>query len=119
MFLTVSADSARIVAEHCAKMGKVFCLNLSARYLCSFFAERIIQLIPYTDYVFGSEMEYLELARAHKEDLEPGFDAAATWLAKVPRADGNEKRKRHVVATNGTRPSVVASLWRGYGVKIQ
>lgn len=119
IFLTVSSESVRIVAEHCAKMGKIFCLNLTATYLCSFFADRIVQLIPYTDYVFGNESEYMELARAHKEDVDPGFEAAATWLAKMPRADGNERRKRLVIATNGTRPCVVASLWRGFGVKIQ
>eukprot|EP00929_Paragymnodinium_shiwhaense_P008692 TRINITY_DN112651_c0_g1_i1.p1 TRINITY_DN112651_c0_g1~~TRINITY_DN112651_c0_g1_i1.p1 ORF type:complete len:410 (+),score=90.26 TRINITY_DN112651_c0_g1_i1:59-1288(+) len=118
IFFTVSFESARIVAEHCAKMGKTFCINLSARYLCQFFADKIVQLIPYADYVFGNESEYTELAMAMREKTTSVDDIAA-WVAKIPRADGNERKKRQVMVTNGTKPVLVASLWRGHGVRVQ
>ncbi|CAE7364274.1 ADK2 [Symbiodinium sp. CCMP2592] len=54
-FLTVSFESVKILAEHCAKMGNTFCLNLSAPYVCRYFGDRILTVMPYTDFVFGSE----------------------------------------------------------------
>eukprot|EP00927_Polykrikos_kofoidii_P039676 TRINITY_DN34009_c0_g1_i1.p1 TRINITY_DN34009_c0_g1~~TRINITY_DN34009_c0_g1_i1.p1 ORF type:complete len:404 (-),score=72.67 TRINITY_DN34009_c0_g1_i1:59-1270(-) len=118
LFLTVTSEGIRIVAEHCAKMGKLLCLNLSARYLSAYFPDKVVQLIPYLDYIFGNETEFLELAHAHREEVGPTFEDAAIWLSKIPRADGNENRKRHIVATFGTRPCIVASLWKGYGVRL-
>jgi len=119
LFLTVSFESAKSVAEYCAKMGNVFCLNLSAPYLCRFFYDRILTLLPYTDYVIGNEAEYLALAEHRREDLAGDIDAVATWLGRLPRADGDPGRRRHIIATCGRRPTVVASTWRGYGVKVQ
>mmetsp|Transcript_52880 Transcript_52880/g.113340 ORF Transcript_52880/g.113340 Transcript_52880/m.113340 type:complete len:398 (-) Transcript_52880:57-1250(-) len=119
LFLTVSVDSVKYVAEHCAKMGNVFCINLSAPYLCRFFYDRILALLPYTDFLFGNEAEYLALAEHRKEEDCKGIDAVVTWLAKLPRADGDLSKRRHVVSTCGKQPTLVASTWQGYGVKVQ
>eukprot|EP00928_Gymnodinium_smaydae_P053087 TRINITY_DN37164_c0_g1_i1.p1 TRINITY_DN37164_c0_g1~~TRINITY_DN37164_c0_g1_i1.p1 ORF type:complete len:421 (+),score=107.29 TRINITY_DN37164_c0_g1_i1:162-1424(+) len=120
-FLTVASESVRIVAEHCATMGKLFCLNLSAYYICSFFGDLVLQVVPYTDYIFGNENEYLGLVQSQgsREDAARGLEGALDWLAKIPRADGNERRRRRVIATAGSRPCVLASTWRGYGVVVQ
>eukprot|EP00972_Heterocapsa_arctica_P036709 5405099-Heterocapsa_arctica.AAC.1 len=48
-------------------MGNLFCLNLSAPYLCRYFYDRILALLPFVDYMFGSEAEYLALAEHSKE----------------------------------------------------
>lgn len=119
IFLNVSPDSARLVAEHCAKVGKIFALNLSARYLCKFFREKVLALLPYIDYIFGNESEYLELAEAQKDEMGRSIDDIVSWLAKHPRADGDPRRKRYVIATCGQRPTIIASTWRGWGVKVQ
>ncbi|CAK0904841.1 unnamed protein product, partial [Prorocentrum cordatum] len=118
VFLTVSAECAKILAEHCAKMGNVFCLNLSAPYLCRFFGDRILALIPYTEYLFGNQAEFMAL-REHRKDIGATIDEVVTWLSKMPRADGNASKRRYVVVTNGCQPVVVASTWQGYGVKVQ
>lgn len=119
-FLTVSFESVKILAEHCAKMGNTFCLNLSAPYVCRYFGDRILTVMPYTDFVFGSETEYMALAELKKtEGLAQDVDSVATWLARMPRSDGEVQRRRHIVVTCGSRPALVASTWRGYGVKVQ
>lgn len=119
-FLTVSSESARIVAEHCTKMRKVFCVNLGAKYVCGFFREKILGLMPYTRCLFGTEAEYLELAQGSglRED-QRGLDDIVTWLAKLPRVDADPLKRRYIVVTSGSRPVIVASTWQGYGVKVQ
>ncbi|CAJ1330609.1 unnamed protein product [Effrenium voratum] len=119
-FLTVSFESVKILAEHCAKMGNTFCLNLSAPYVCRYFGDRILTVIPYTDFVFGSESEYMALAEQKRgEGIGQDVDSVATWLAKMPRSDGDTQKRRHVVITCGDQPTILASTWRGYGVKVQ
>merc|ERR1712039_175878 len=78
-----------------------------------------MQLIPFTDYIFGNESEFLALVTALKIGDGSSIDATVTTFAKIPRADGNDKKKRHIVVTCGTSPCIVASLWRGFGVKVQ
>ncbi|CAK9111133.1 unnamed protein product [Durusdinium trenchii] len=76
-FLTVSFESVKILAEHCAKMGNTFCLSLSAPYVCRYFGDRILTVIPYTDFIFGCESEYLALAEQKRsEGLPQDVDAA-------------------------------------------
>lgn len=116
-FLTVSAESVQIVAEHCAKMQKTLCLNLSAGYLCDFFSDKVLSVLPYADYTFGNAAEYAKLAERLREDSESGIDEIAAWVAKMPQAD--PKKKRYVVVTDGHAPAIVASTWRGHGVKVQ
>jgi len=119
-FLTVSFESVKILAEHCAKMGNTFCLSLSAPYVCRYFGDRILTVIPYTDVIFGCEREYMALAEQKRsEGLAQDVDSVATWLAKMPRSDGENWKRRHVVITCGDKPTIVASTWRGYGVKVQ
>merc|ERR1712080_620304 len=108
------------MGEHCAKVGKTFALNLSARYLCGFFRERIMALLPYLDYVFGNEAEYMDLV-ADRSDMETcqSIDETVSWLAQIPRADGNSEKRRFIIATCGVQPAIVASSWKGDGVKVR
>merc|ERR1712087_253422 len=46
------------------------------------------------------------------------IDAVVTWLGKLPRADGDPGKRRHIIATCGRQPTVVAATWQGYGVKV-
>jgi adenosine kinase len=119
LFLTVSAESAKSVAEYCAKMGNTFCLNLSAPFLCRYFYDRVLTLLPYTDFLMGSEAEFLALAEHRHEEWVGDIDAVASWLGRLPRADGDQGKRRHIVVTCGKEPAIVAATWRGYGVRVQ
>jgi adenosine kinase len=119
LFLTVSVDSVKYVAEHCAKMGNTFCLNLTALHICRYFYERVLTVLPFTDFVFGNEAEYLALADHRKHDMGKDIDSVVTWLAKQPRVDGDSRKRRHIVVTCGQQPTIVASTWRGFGVKVR
>merc|ERR1712139_335478 len=47
------------------------------------------------------------------------IDDVISALAKVPRADGHATKKRYIICTCGAQPTIVGSIWKGYGVKIQ
>lgn len=117
-FLMVSPDSVTIIAEHCAKMGKLFCINLSAPFLCEFFREKLFALLPYADYIFGNEAEYVKFAEKMWEDEDhTNVEEIAAKMARLPQTD--PRKRRYVVITNGANPTIVASTWQGHGVKIQ
>jgi hypothetical protein len=43
------------ICEHTDTHNKIFCTNLSAPFICEFFGDRLMQAMPYVDYVFGNE----------------------------------------------------------------
>ena len=43
------------IAEYACSNNKVFCLNLSAPFICQYFKEHLGKILPYTDYLFGNE----------------------------------------------------------------
>nr|XP_054773456.1 uncharacterized protein LOC129281555 [Lytechinus pictus] len=53
--LTVSPDSMLRLAKHAAENNKIYCTNLSAPFLCQFFSEPMMKLMPYVDFLFGNE----------------------------------------------------------------
>ena len=56
---------AVLMAEHAANAtGKTFAINLSAPYVCQHLSDRLMQLLPLVDIVFGNEEEALALAKA-------------------------------------------------------
>jgi len=105
-FLTLpeGPKSALEVAKHACDHGKIYCLNLAAPFICQFFSEPLLSIIPYADYIFGNESEATEFAKKmgwNSEDLED----VATKMAALPKQNG--ARGRVVVITQGSQPTIV------------
>ncbi|GFR95945.1 adenosine kinase [Elysia marginata] len=54
------------IAKHAAENNKVVCMNMSAPFLCTFFKEPMLQMLPYVDYWFGNETEADEFAKVNE-----------------------------------------------------
>ncbi|KAH9313027.1 hypothetical protein KI387_028062, partial [Taxus chinensis] len=104
-FLTVSPDSIMLVAEHAAKAGKIFMMNLAAPFICEFFKEALMNVFPYMDYIFGNETEARVFAKAQGWETE-NVEEIALKMAALPKATGTHKRI--AVITQGADPVVVA-----------
>ena len=53
--LTVSPEAILAIAEHADKENKVFMTNLSAPFICQFFKDPQMKVMPYVDFLFGNE----------------------------------------------------------------
>jgi adenosine kinase len=105
-FLTVSVESILYIAKHSVENNKIFTLNLSAPFIVQYFGDQLAAVIPYADFIFSNESEALAygIAKGFGEDLE----VIALKLAAQPKASGT--RPRVVVFTQGSSPTIVASL---------
>lgn len=103
-FLTVSVESALLVAKHAAENRKLFCLNLSAPFICQFFGEQLNSVLPYVDFLFCNESEALAYSntKGYGEDLSE----VALAIARQPKASGTHARV--VVITQGSQSTIVA-----------
>ncbi|KAI5665285.1 hypothetical protein M9H77_24608 [Catharanthus roseus] len=104
-FLTVSPESIQLVAEHAAANNKVFMMNLSAPFICEFFKDVQVKVLPYVDYLFGNETEARTFAKVHGWETE-NVEEIALKISEWPLAQG--KQKRITVITQGADPVVVA-----------
>ncbi|KAI9341951.1 Ribokinase-like protein [Obelidium mucronatum] len=104
-FLTVSPESANLLAKHAAATNKVFAMNLSAPFIPQFFKGPLDELAPYWDLLFGNESEALAYAESHDVKTTKIADIAA-HLSKLPKE--NDSRKRTVIITQGRDPTIVA-----------
>ena len=104
-FLTVSPESMLYVAKHAAETDKIFMTNFAATFICQFFLEKLLQVLPYSDYVFANKDEVIAFAQAMKYDTEDISEVAkkVSLMDKV-----NTKRDRIVVFTQGSDPVIVA-----------
>lgn len=102
-FLTVSVESLVTVAEHASANNKPFCLNLSAPFIVSFFADQVATALKYADYLFCNESEAEEYGKKH----EIGTDLKAIALAIAASPKVNSKRERIVVFTQGDKSTIV------------
>ncbi|KAJ3283806.1 adenosine kinase [Rhizoclosmatium sp. JEL0117] len=104
-FLTVSPESANIIAKHAAETDKIFAMNLSAPFIPQFFKSQVDELAPYWDLLFGNESEALAYAESH--DIKtPYIVEIAAILSQLPKKNGS--RERTVVITQGRLPTIVA-----------
>jgi len=105
-FLTVpeGPQSVLHIAEHAAKANKIFCMNLSAEFLIDFFAEPMLNALPYMDFVFANETEAAAFGRKH----ELGSDLAEVALKVSAMPKENGARPRVVVFSQGADPTIVA-----------
>lgn len=101
-FLTVSPAAALRVAQHSLENNKTFMMNLSAPFICQFFKEPLLQLLPYVDVIFGNETELKAFGESMGyEDLT--LEAIAVKLA----AHEKKGRARTVVITQGASQTLV------------
>merc|ERR1711920_307242 len=107
-FATVSPASMKIAREKAIETGALYCLNLSAPFLMQVppFKAVLVEMIPYTDFLFCNETEAATWAETEGWDTT---DVAfiATRLSLIPSVEG-KRCKRTVVITQGKDPTVVA-----------
>jgi adenosine kinase len=80
-------------------------VNLAAPFICQYFKDKLLEVVPYVDFLFGNETEAKTISSVlgwETEDIE----VIALKLAALPKACGTHKRV--VVITQGTDPSIVA-----------
>ncbi|CEM30237.1 unnamed protein product [Vitrella brassicaformis CCMP3155] len=114
-FLTVNPPAMLAMADHCAKTNKLYCMNLSAPFLIEFFREPMMQVMPYVDILFGNESECAHFGKVHGIETTDNV-AIAKKIAEMPKV--NHKRPRMVVVTQGSESTIVATQWKGAGVKV-
>jgi len=102
-FLTVSTESALLLAKHAAEHNKPFLFGLAAPFIIDFFFNQVEQLLPYVDVVFANESEAATFGRKMNwgEDLAVIAEKLSVWN-KV-----NTKRSRAVVFTQGPNATLV------------
>ncbi|KAL8805467.1 MAG: hypothetical protein Q9182_001922 [Xanthomendoza sp. 2 TL-2023] len=106
--LTVCVPAAMALAKEAASdPQKVFIMNLSAPFIPQFFKEPLAETSPYWDYLIGNETEVAAWAESQGEALQgKGVREIAMHMAGLKKV--NEARKRTVVITQGTDPTIVA-----------
>ena len=104
-FLTHAAETMVAMGKLAAATGKVYCMNLSAPFLCAFFKEQMHAVLPYTDFVFGNESEAAAYAEANGFAGAP-VEEGARRIAALPKASG--ARARIVIITQGADATVIA-----------
>lgn len=93
------------VAKHALKTNKTLVMNLSAPFLCKYYADKRHNIMQYIDVLFGNETEaqtFCDLRGIKYDSLEE-MAVATSSLSKL-----NEGRERVVVFTQGCDPIVVA-----------
>ncbi|KAM4598926.1 adenosine kinase isoform 3-T3 [Fundulus diaphanus] len=104
-FLTVSLESILKVAKHASEKNKLFCMNLSAPFICQFFKDNLMQVMPYIDVLFGNETEASAFAK--EQDFETkDIKEIAKKAQALPKV--NAKRQRIVVFTQGKDETIMA-----------
>ncbi|KAF3283900.1 adenosine kinase [Orbilia oligospora] len=104
--LTVCVPAILALAEEAAAKDKPFVMNISAPFIAQFFKDQLASTSKYWDYLIGNETE----AEAYADANELGtkdVKEIAKHLANLPKE--NTKRKRVVIITQGTHPTIVAT----------
>ncbi|KAL9598796.1 MAG: hypothetical protein Q9179_003784 [Wetmoreana sp. 5 TL-2023] len=107
--LTVCPPAIMALAEEAAgSKEKIFIMNLSAPFIPQFFKKQLDETSPYWDYVIGNETEVQAWAEADgsEEVKGKGVKEIAKYMAELKKV--RSERKRVVVITQGTDPTVVA-----------
>jgi adenosine kinase len=113
--LTVCIPAIMALANEAAENNKIFMLSLSAPFICQFFIDPLNEVLPYCDYILGNETEALTYAQTMKFESEE-IKEIAKWIAGLPKK--NKKRGRTVVVTQGTDPTITATVGADGEVKV-
>ncbi len=100
----VTPQSVKLIADHACTTNKTLVMNLSAPYLCHFFLNPKINIMPYIDILFCNESEaatFCDMAGIKTKDIQE----MAKEVAKLPKKNTN--RNRIVIFTQGRDPTVV------------
>ncbi|ESO87167.1 hypothetical protein LOTGIDRAFT_210552 [Lottia gigantea] len=103
--LTVCPEAMLRIAKHANEHNKVFCMNLSAPFLCTVFKSAMLQVLLYVDILFANETEAAEFATANDINTK---DLKEVALKVADMEKVNSKRSRMVVFTQGDLPAIVA-----------
>jgi len=104
-FLTVSPTTIQAVAKHALTHNRPFLLNLSAPFISQFFKKPLLDVLPYSDVIFGNETEALAFAK----EMDFGtldLHEIALKICDLPKV--NEKRVRIAIVTQGKDPVLIA-----------
>merc|ERR1719456_368836 len=104
-FITVSPASMKLAAAETVRQGTLYCLNLAAPFIMQVppFKAVCNELLPYVDFLFGNETEFQTWADVEGWETKD-LQFVATRLSLVPSV---KSRKRTVVITQGTEPTIV------------
>ncbi|CAI5448121.1 unnamed protein product [Caenorhabditis angaria] len=102
-FITVCPPAILQLAKHSNEFNKTFSLNLSAPFISQFFSEKLFEILPYVDVLFGNETEAEAFAAANKWETKCVKEVALK-AAALPK---NTSRPRLVVFTQGPDPIIV------------
>jgi len=105
-FLTSSPESALHLAKYANENKRVFAMNLAAPFICQFFYDKVIAMMPYVNYVFGNESEATAFAETSKWETRD-LSEIGKKISQLERADGNTK-PRVVIITQGPGDTIVA-----------
>eukprot|EP01068_Selenidium_serpulae_P009477 Selendium_serpulae@DN5241_c0_g2_i1.p1 len=103
-FLTVCPEAMKNQAEAMESNPKrIFCTNLSAMFLVSFFKDAMMPVLAASSVVFGNDAEFDEFAKVHQL---PSADrgSVALHIADLPN---KTQRPRVVVCTQGAAETLV------------
>ncbi|XP_064863906.1 adenosine kinase-like [Oncorhynchus nerka] len=103
-FLTVSLESILKVAKHASENNKLFTLNLSAPFICQYFKDALMEVMPYVDVLFGNETEAATFSKEQGFETED-IKEIAKKVQTLPRV--NKKRPRIVVFTQGKDETIM------------
>ncbi|KAL5614774.1 hypothetical protein BROUX41_004863 [Berkeleyomyces rouxiae] len=102
---TVCPPAILELGQHAAATNKTFTLNLAAPFIPQFFAEPVDKTMPYVDYLICNETEIESYGASHGME---GKSRAEIAKAVANSTKVNTQRKRTVVITQGTEPTLVA-----------
>lgn len=102
---SVSPPSVKLIAEHACAENKTLVMNLSAPFLCPFFCDKEINIMPYIDILFGNESEAAEFCKLQNIAAKD-IQEMALAVSQLPKQ--NAHKKRVVIFTQGKDPTVVA-----------
>jgi adenosine kinase len=102
--LTVSPPSMLHIARYASSQDRLFMMNLSAPFLCQFFKDPMMEIMPYVDVLFGNESEAEAFSETHNYGTKD-LKEIALKLARFPKENGS--RARMVVLTHGALPTII------------
>ena len=91
------------LAEHALVTRRVFCFNLAAIYICTIHVEKVKQLLPLVDILFGNRSEFEALSAALELPAQEIKDICMK-LAEYP----SEKKRRLVIMTDAENAIMTA-----------
>jgi len=93
-------ESVVLVAKHAVESpGKTFAFNISAPYVCDIFGDRVLDLLPFIDVLFGNETEAQSLAKVLGLNERLDIQEIAIEVCKFNKE--NKEKDRVVVITQG------------------